>query len=69
MLVKIIIIALLLFVVFNLFRALFIMLKNDPEGPNPSTFLGRRVIFSVVILMLIIVAIATGIITPNASPL
>jgi exosortase/archaeosortase family protein len=66
--VKIIIVALLIFIVFNLFRALFIMVKNDPNGPKMSTFLGRRVGFSALVLLLIIVAVAFGLIEPNARP-
>lgn len=65
---KAVIVGLLLFIVFNLFRALFIMLKNDPNGPKVSTFLGRRVLFSAVVIILIIIAMGTGIIQPNPSP-
>ncbi len=68
MLVKIAIVLLLLFIVFNLIKALFIMLKNDPNGPSMSKFLGRRVLLSVIAMLLIIGAIMLGIITPNSSP-
>ena len=68
MLLKLIIIALLLFIVFNLFRAGFIMLRNDPEQKQMSRFLGRRVFYSVLVLLLIMVAMALGWITHNPRP-
>lgn len=66
--VKILLVVALIYIVYNLFRALLIMLKNDPDGPKVSTFLGRRVFFSVLVILIIIVGVATGIIDPNARP-
>lgn len=66
--VKLLIIGLLLFVVFNLFRALFAMLRNDPERPNMSVFLGKRLKFTAIAIVIILVALATGIIEPNPRP-
>ncbi len=68
MLIKIIVVGLLAFMVYNLFRALFIMNKNDPNKPPMSKFIGRRVITSVVIIILLLVGILTGVITPNPRP-
>jgi uncharacterized membrane protein len=68
MLLKLVIIALLLFIVFNLFRAGFIMLRNDPEQKQMSRFLGRRVFLSVLVLLIIMLAMALGWITPNPRP-
>lgn len=68
MLIKILVGGLLLFVVFNLFKAMVIMLKDDPNGPSMSKFIGRRVITSAIIVGLILLAVATGLITPNATP-
>jgi len=68
MLLKLVIIALLLFIVFNLFRAGFIMLRNDPEQKQMSRFLGRRIFYSVLVLLLIMLAMALGWITPNPRP-
>lgn len=68
MLLKLVIIALLLFIVFNLFRAGLIMLRNDPEQKQMSRFLGRRVFYSVLVLLFIILATALGWITPNPRP-
>lgn len=68
MLIKILIGGLLLFMVFNLFKAMLIMLKDDPNSPPMSKYIGRRVITSVVIVLLILLAMATGLITPNPRP-
>ena len=68
MLIKIIVVGLLAFMIYNLFRALFIMNKNDPDKPPMSKFIGRRVMTSVVIIVLLLVAMLTGLITPNPRP-
>ncbi|MDO6445394.1 DUF2909 domain-containing protein [Colwellia sp. 1_MG-2023] len=68
MIIKIIIVGLLAFMVYNLFRALIIMNKNDPNQPSMSKFIGRRVMISVVIVILLLVGILTGVITPNPRP-
>ena len=68
MLIKLVIGGLLIFMVYNLFRALFIMNKNDPNQPPMSQFIGRRVMTSVVIIILLLIGILTGVITPNPRP-
>ncbi len=68
MLVKIIVGGLLLFMVFNLFKAMMIMLKNDPNQPSMSKYIGRRVMTSAIIVVLILIAVATGLINPNPTP-
>jgi hypothetical protein len=68
MLIKILIGGLLLFMVFNLFKAMMIMLKDDPNGPPMSKFIGRRVMISAIIVGFILLAVATGLITPNPTP-
>jgi hypothetical protein len=68
MLIKILVGGLLLFMVFNLFKAMMIMLKDDPDSPPMSKFIGRRVLTSAVIVGLILLAVATGLITPNPTP-
>lgn len=67
MAIKIIVLALLVFMVFNLFKAMKVMLKNDSSEPM-SKFIGRRVLASVIIVALLLIAIATGLITPNPRP-
>jgi len=68
MLIKILVGGLLIFMVFNLFKAMMIMLKDDPNSPPMSKFIGRRVIISVIIVSFILLAVATGLITPNPTP-
>ena len=66
--IKLLLIALLLFIVFNLFRALFLMLKNDENQSSMSKFLGHRVWWSAIVLLLVILALQFGIITPHGRP-
>jgi hypothetical protein len=68
MLIKILVGGLLFFMVFNLFKAMMIMLKDDPNGPPMSKFIGRRVMISAIIVGFILLAVATGLITPNPTP-
>nr|WP_283108032.1 DUF2909 domain-containing protein [Shewanella ulleungensis] len=57
----------LIFIVFNLGRALFIMVKGQHEQPM-SRYLGRRVLFSVVVILILLVALGSGYIQPNSRP-
>ncbi|NQY62677.1 MAG: DUF2909 domain-containing protein [Alteromonadaceae bacterium] len=68
MVFKIVIVGMLAFMVFNLFRALFIMNKNDPNQPSMSKFIGRRLFASVAIILLLLIALSTGLITLNPRP-
>lgn len=68
MMIKIVLSALMIFMVYNLFKAMTIMLKNGEDKEKMSKFIGRRVMTSAVILILILVAVATGLITPNPRP-
>ncbi len=68
MLVKIILVLLLAIVVFSLFQALFVMMKNDESNPKMSKYLGRRLIFSVAVIVLLIILLLTGVITPHQRP-
>jgi len=65
---KVLVVALLLYVIVNLFRALFAGLRNDPNAPSMTHYIGRRVLFSAVVLILVIVALSSGIIEPNPRP-
>ncbi|MGS0537230.1 DUF2909 domain-containing protein [Pseudoalteromonas sp. SaAl2] len=58
--IKIIIVLLLLFILFNLFRALFIMVSGRDSGRPMSHYLGRRVMFSVIVLIVVIAALKLG---------
>ena len=64
---KLVLVLLLLFIIFNLGRALFILVKGDKKVPM-SRYLGRRVIFSVLVILLLLVALGTGLISPNPTP-
>ncbi len=64
---KALLICLLVFVLFNLFRALPIMVKGD-KGVPMSRYLGRRVFLSICIILLILLAVAMGVIAPNERP-
>lgn len=66
-LLKIIITLLFLFVFVSLFQALRLMQKGDISQPM-SKFLGRRLLISIAIFTLILVAMAVGLITPNPRP-
>ena len=68
MLIKLIIIALLLIIIINLVRAAVVMLRNPESGQPMSRFLGRRVMFSALVLLLILLAQALGLITINPRP-
>lgn len=69
MLFKIVIVALLLFMVYNLFRALLIMNKKpDPSQPPMTKYIGRRLMLSVAIVVLLLIGLLTGLITPNPRP-
>lgn len=68
MLIKLIVIALLLFIIINLFRAGLVMVRQPQPGVKMSRYLGRRVLFSAVVLILIFIAQALGLIEPNPRP-
>ena len=68
MVFKIVIVGLMAFMVYNLFKALLLMNKNDPDKPSMTKFIGRRLYISVVIVLLLLVGLLTGIITPNPRP-
>ncbi|WOT05423.1 DUF2909 family protein [Shewanella youngdeokensis] len=64
---KLVLVLLLLFILGNLGRALFVLVKGENSAPM-SQYLGRRVLFSVLVVMLLLLALASGIITPNPRP-
>ena len=68
MIIKLVLTALLLFMFYNLFRAMIIMLRGGDNPERMSKYIGRRVMTSAVILLLIVIAVATGLITPNPRP-
>lgn len=67
MLIKILLISLLLVIIISLFKALPVMLKGQSSRPM-SHYLGWRIGLSVLTFMLIVIALLTGVITPNPRP-
>lgn len=68
MLIKIILVALLIYMIVNLFLAMKVMMNHNPDGEPMSKYIGRRVFTSVAIVIIILIALATGLITPNPRP-
>ncbi|WP_240464871.1 DUF2909 family protein [Paraferrimonas sp. SM1919] len=64
---KLLIIALLLIIIISLALAMRSMLKPQNNKPM-SHYIGRRLIFSVATLLIILLAMALGWITPNPRP-
>ncbi len=65
---KIVILLAFLFMVYNLFKAMFIMNKNNPDQPPMSKYIGRRVLMSGLIVLVLVIGIVTGLISPNPRP-
>lgn len=65
---KLIIVALLLYMVFNLFRALFVMLRNDPNKLPMTHYLGKRVGIAALVLLVLIIAAYSGLLPLNPRP-
>lgn len=69
LLFKLIIILLLLFIVFNLARAMVHMVREEPDSKVPmSRYLGRRVAVSAVVILFLILALKLGWVVPNQRP-
>ncbi|NRA84033.1 MAG: DUF2909 domain-containing protein [Gammaproteobacteria bacterium] len=66
-LIKLIIIALFILVFVSLFQAVLIMRKPN-SNIRMSKFFARRLLFSVLLFLIILIAIALGLITPNPRP-
>ncbi|RJG49497.1 DUF2909 family protein [Motilimonas pumila] len=67
MLIKLLVIGATLLVIISLAASLPQFLRAR-ENNKMTQLLGRRLLFSALILVLVIVAIATGLIQPNPSP-
>ncbi|MDN7125567.1 DUF2909 domain-containing protein [Pseudidiomarina sp. 1APP75-32.1] len=65
---KLILVLLMLFMVYNLMRALITMLRNDPTKPPMTRYLGRRVGASVLAIIIIVLLLASGVLEPNPRP-
>lgn len=67
LLIKTIILVLLLMVVFNLFHALWLMLKGNRQQSMTQS-LGRRLMFSALIVFALLLLLFFGGIQPNPRP-
>ncbi|QSX29967.1 DUF2909 family protein [Shewanella cyperi] len=67
LLFKLVLVLLLVVVLFNLGRAFFVMVKGESTAPM-SRYLGRRVLFSALVIVLLLVALGMGWIHPNPRP-
>ena len=68
MIIKVLLVALVIYMLVNLFLAMRVMIRNNPEDGPMSKYIGRRVLTSAVIVVIILLAISTGLITPNPRP-
>ncbi|PMM07063.1 hypothetical protein BCT63_05570 [Vibrio kanaloae] len=68
LLLKIVLVALLLFIVFNLMKGLIQIASGKHNGKRLSHFLGRRVMLSAIVVLLLLIALGSGFITPNPRP-
>ncbi|MBL4910632.1 MAG: DUF2909 domain-containing protein [Alteromonadaceae bacterium] len=68
MIFKIVIVLLLILMIYNLFRAMLTMNKNDPDKPPMSRYIGRRVLIAIAIILVLLFGLLTGQITPNPHP-
>ncbi|GAA3544052.1 DUF2909 family protein [Zobellella aerophila] len=67
MLIKLLIVLLLIFMIGNLLLGL----KALVSGQDPllmSRYIGRRLLFAVIIMLLLVLAMAIGLIQPNSTP-
>ena len=65
---KIILVIALLLIVFSLFQALYYLVKGEEKLEQMNSSLGRRVFFSVAVILLLLLALAMGWIKPNKDP-
>lgn len=63
--VKILILSIILVIVYNLFRALYFMVRGQGDSKAMARSLTYRVVFSVALFVLLIILFATGLIQPH----
>lgn len=68
MLFKALLVLLLVLILSQLFRALWLMMRQDPAAAPMSKPLGRRVLLSVVVFFVLLLAMAMGWVSPNPHP-
>lgn len=65
---KVLLVALLAHIVVNLGRALFAVVRKDPDKPPMSHYIGQRVLFSALVMLLVVLALSSGVLEPNPRP-
>lgn len=69
---KSVLVLMLLFIIFNLAKALILMVRSTPSDeedvPSMSRYLGRRVLFSALVVVILIIALTSGYLEPNPRP-
>ena len=66
--IKLLLIGFLIIIVFNLGKAMTTMLKPKSSAKTMSTFIGRRLIFSVALILLLLFSMLMGWVQPNPRP-
>lgn len=66
--IKLLLLGLFVLIVFNLVKAMKSMLKPERASEPMSTFIGRRLLFSVILIVLLLLALVMGWIQPNPRP-
>jgi hypothetical protein len=67
LIIKLVIGGLLIFMLVSLFQAMMIMIRND-KSQSMTKYIGRRVLTSAIIVIIMLLAVATGLIEPNPRP-
>ncbi len=65
---KIILVLLMVFMFVNLYRALIAMIRNDPTKPSMTKYLGQRVLFSMIAIVIVVILLSSGVLQPNPRP-
>ncbi|CAH7071425.1 conserved hypothetical protein [Vibrio chagasii] len=68
LLFKVVLVALLFFIAFNLMKGLIQIASSKHNGKKLSHFLGRRVMWSAIVVLLLLLALGSGVIAPNPRP-
>lgn len=68
MLIKIVLVLMLLLIIGQLFHALWLMMTADQATRKMSAPLGLRVFFSLLVIVILLLSLVMGWLTPNPRP-
>lgn len=68
MLIKIVLVLMLLLIIGQLFHALWLMMSTGQGAQKMSAPLGRRVLFSLLVVVILLLSLAMGWLEPNPRP-